>query len=186
MIKEDVILSKISELLGLTFDQECHVVYLMVEIRKLLEYNQKFSDFSTLALYCDWCVHVKLDRKSAKNKLAEIEKYFGDNNEIKNDIYPTFLEFSELKDELSLFFKRNDLKSVNFFDNWNKFKKNLVNILANCPLILKPNEDKKIEAGKIKRLYFEKTIRDDGSLICNIDFEKDSKGICRSFSVGRI
>jgi hypothetical protein len=186
MIKEKDLLNKISELLSLPFDQECRVLHLMVEIRKFLEYNEEQEKFQTLAFYCDWCVHTKLERKLANDKLTEIEKYFGDDDEINNDMFSNFLKFSELKDELIIFFKESDLESVTFFNNWNKFLKNLVNILANCPLIRKPKKKKELKPGEIKKIYFEKTIQEDGQLMCNIDFEKDNKGIHKGFLVGII
>jgi hypothetical protein len=45
---------------------EPRVVYLLVQARKLLEMMND-SDFETLKFYCDWVLHVKLDRKGASN-----------------------------------------------------------------------------------------------------------------------
>lgn len=39
------------------FDEDCHAVYLMVEVRKLLE-KEAHANLLLLKFYCDWTVHT--------------------------------------------------------------------------------------------------------------------------------
>jgi hypothetical protein len=42
---------------------EAHVVYVMVEIRKLMDHFKRKTDFPWLSLFCDWIVHTGIERK---------------------------------------------------------------------------------------------------------------------------
>jgi len=41
------------------------VVYILVELRKLMERNGDADRYLALNLYCDWAVHTKMDRTGA-------------------------------------------------------------------------------------------------------------------------
>lgn len=64
-MSEQEIKSKLSDFLQRHphFDEECHVVYFLVEARKVLDRRGKLAGFSTLRFYADWCVHIEKDRR---------------------------------------------------------------------------------------------------------------------------
>ncbi len=54
---------------------EADVVYVMVEIRKLLEHLRiKGRDYSVLAFYCDWVLHTSLDRYAGSDCIKKNRK----------------------------------------------------------------------------------------------------------------
>jgi len=67
------IVEKLNDFLGehAPFMEECHVVYMLVETRKVLdrENNRKYP---ILRFYCNWTVHT--DKDSTKEKMPN---YFG-------------------------------------------------------------------------------------------------------------
>ena len=52
-------------------NEENHIVYLMVEIRKALDCDKngnKKERYKVLKFYCDWIVHIRKDRVSRRIK----------------------------------------------------------------------------------------------------------------------
>ncbi len=136
----------------LPFTEECHIVYLMVEIRKILDYEDA-KDYSLLRFYCDWTVHTKKDRnmesiKSMMEKLyrdikKEIETYPTSESEVVKIIY-----MEQLRKEMNNFLCEFSLskKLIKNNDLWLSFVKLLVRVLENQP-INDPTND-------IKNFYF--------------------------------
>lgn len=54
---------------------ERQVVYVMVQIRKAIEGSE---DFDVLKFHCDWVMHPKLDRRSAKELLDKLNSRYAD------------------------------------------------------------------------------------------------------------
>lgn len=71
---KDDIRSKLATELEQPISSERQVVYILVELRKLLELDERLDGFPTLSLCCDWAVHPRLNRRSAQR----IVKYFDD------------------------------------------------------------------------------------------------------------
>src|SRR5258706_13536804 len=105
---------KLSELFGRhrPLDEECHVVYLMVEARKYLDrMGDNGVGFPLLRFYCDWTLHTQktrslrhirpivdtMYRKAAKEIQAPHKLGAGSALE--------FMYFSHLRDELAAFLK---------------------------------------------------------------------------------
>lgn len=66
-------LTILSELLGRPIACEADVVYFLVEVRKLIE--TMGNRYPILRFFCDWVVHSKLDRKTAKEVLSKFDAY---------------------------------------------------------------------------------------------------------------
>jgi hypothetical protein len=66
------IVSKVDSLLALhsPVTEECHVVYFMVECRKILDQENLNAKLPALKFYADWTVHTRKDRISADMKLV--------------------------------------------------------------------------------------------------------------------
>jgi len=68
---------KLSEELAQAITSERQVVYILVELRKLLENNGLLHEeqFRALRFCCDWTVHSKLDRETAKIITRLFDRY---------------------------------------------------------------------------------------------------------------
>lgn len=140
--------SEIAEKLNMFFGahtpvtEECHVVYIMVELRKMLE-HEKATKTSPLAFYCDWVVHTEKDRITDDIRVM-IDKIYQDvRQKIASTVYTRddrsavvdLLYFQELKKEVRAYLLRNDIiGSVTEDGNWNVFVSLLVKILENQPI----------------------------------------------------
>lgn len=71
------IVRKLSNELAETITSESQVVYILVELRKLLERNALLKEerFRALRFCCDWTVHSKLDRDTAKMITELFDRY---------------------------------------------------------------------------------------------------------------
>lgn len=63
---ESEIVRKLNAELGRSITSERQVVYILVELRKLLEKNETLDRYRTLKLCCDWAVHPRLGLASAQ------------------------------------------------------------------------------------------------------------------------
>src|SRR6185295_7947338 len=61
-------------------ETESDVVYLMVELRKLLEHDKQKETYPVVNFYCNWSVHTKLTKSSIADRLVtyfdELHKRF--------------------------------------------------------------------------------------------------------------
>ncbi len=114
---------------------EAWVVYLFVEIRKLLQHledtdHQKFEKFKILYFYCCWSLHIKMSYKDAKNILEELSKDSHSEDSVN------FCTFNALRQDLQDFFSEFNLED--FIDTkpgiWFEFRRRLIQVLTNCPL----------------------------------------------------
>lgn len=131
------------------FSRECESLYLMVEIRKILDHAYDRKNYTLLRFYCDWTLHTD-KRQNLEYISPIIEKIY---NEIKFHIenHPfrpkelplkNFEYMEELKKEMKQFLTKEELQT-DLCDNnlfWVEFVKLLVSILANQPII-KPTKD---------------------------------------------
>jgi len=155
---------------------EAEVVYVMVEIRKMLERQKRKLEkanwrkeyFPSLSFYCDWIVHVFMDRKKAREILVDIGKNLK-SNEKK---FFHFLLFEDLKNELSKFITLFRLPSNIVKRDWNRFRKHLTSILKDCPLTVdKPT------IGQIREFRLVSSVRlkkGDTSIFCRVSFEGEN------------
>src|SRR6266700_3460097 len=71
---EDRIIAKLRRLLEIPVTTEPLVVYLLVEIRKLMDRKQVQSD--TLRLCCNWVVHVELSGEAARRIVKHVDAMY--------------------------------------------------------------------------------------------------------------
>ncbi len=158
--------------------EECHVIYLLVEIRKLLEVSRK--KYPILRFYCNWAVHTSKDRNN--EAILDIMKRI-DFSILNEKIFPKhgisfssdnsaleFLYFEELKNEM-LNFCRDFSLPLEIFEHepWASFRNLLVQILTDQPLNnLIPS---------IETVCFEHVIKGAANLVIKF---KDGRGV-RSF-----
>lgn len=126
------------------FTEECQIVYLMVEIRKILDHersNNPQNNSTPLRFYCDWTVHTE-KTKITDNIRTIMDKVFQD---VKSQIEQPYsvqamspvMQFAymdKLKDEMFRFLKNRDMNTDLVGNHWLPFVQLLVRVLENQPI----------------------------------------------------
>lgn len=148
------ILPKISKLLNSEVDTEAKIVYLFVEIRKILDLKEFQSE--CLNTFCNWVLHVKLTYQSTiqyfENKFIESIRESSTSKEagerIKKD-QEDFLNLEELKGEVNKFLEHYELSpQLVINEKWIQFMKLLFEVLEECPIIINGSFVKKLSVTK--------------------------------------
>lgn len=115
------------ELSSLPVDSEPRAIYLLVQIRKLLDHAENNS--SPLRFYCNWAVHIRLDHSSAQRMLRKLE------NMTEAQLIK-FISLRNLRSELGEFLIQHNLPTnlTDIESNWVKFQDSLINILIDVPI----------------------------------------------------
>lgn len=138
----DIIL-KLRDLIRNGINTEAEVVYLMVQVRKLIE-SERLTDFENLKFHSDWVVHSKLSGRKAQ----EVLKQFDEANVLLRDgieleDLPSLLrneidQLSKLdifREELDRFLDGHSLPLINSHEEgWTKFLLLYASIIEDCPL----------------------------------------------------
>lgn len=147
------LLSKLTGTLSKPIRTECQVVYLMVEIRKLMDRREEERrkgmsegdqrklrpEFPVLKLFCDWAVHINIEwNREAEPLLREFD---GAVESVKagNGIPLSFLQFlslSHFRDEFARFLNVNGLPThlVEDGDAWELFLDLYSAVVSDCPI----------------------------------------------------
>lgn len=145
---ENEILTKLKKIFEKPIGEESQVVYIMVQIRKLLDRTDANLKYSLLWFYCSWVLHPKMNRLSVVrdilNKIAEEHRKKG-----INQANLDFINFIHLRKEMKEFFQEKNLPMDVFKKekNWRKFRELLISVIQGCPLETK---------SKLKLIYVEK------------------------------
>jgi len=125
--------------------EECHVVYLMVELRKFLD---RFEDgrrwkAGLIRFYCNWTLHTSKDGDS-KNMAPIMKRIYKDiRTELKGGQKTTkhtpvvgFLEMEDLRASMLEFFREHhiNLALIKRNESWRAFVLHMVSILADQPI----------------------------------------------------
>lgn len=134
-------------------DEECHVIYLLVEIRKILEYERK--SYKTLQFYCNWVLHKELSYEKTTKLLLKIfepnvdlQKSGHENARNVKSVGRDFFVLKTFRKELEVFLKNHKLPIDLLNKNWWVFGKLLLEIIKDCPV--------RFAANKIQELKIEK------------------------------
>lgn len=73
-MKPDII-AKLAKELKEPISSEPQVVYLMVELRKLIELNGDGANYPALKFHCDWIVHPILQGQAAQEVVRLFDHY---------------------------------------------------------------------------------------------------------------
>ncbi len=124
----------------LPFTEEFHVIYLFVEIRKILDRDNN-RKYPLLRFYCNWCVHT--DKDSTAEMEAIMQDIYRDVVAvIQNPVLGSnkakivgFLYMEDLQVEMEKFLKEYDLPhSLIGKENWLALVALLVRVLADQPI----------------------------------------------------
>ena len=137
------ICTKIAAELDQDLSSERQVVYILVEIRKLLEAQGTLENYPALRLCCDWVVHPKLRGLGAQNVILRLDSYeverqlSGKTVDEHND--PSLSEImtlkgfrSELRDALAAHAIPTERLATDEY--WRNFIKYFVPVIQDCPL----------------------------------------------------
>jgi len=133
---ENEIKEKLEPFLTTIVEKECEVVYILAEIRKLLEQTDEENNFMVLKFYCSWVLHAKMN---SPRLLKEIEKEKEKRDEKMDAVMEEIVTLSKFREELKQFLSKQDLENEFKKDEyWNKFKNKLIKVISECPLV--PND----------------------------------------------
>jgi hypothetical protein len=124
---QEQIIEKLNKELENNITKECQVVYILSRIRKILEIEDKKTEYKYLNFYCNWALHSKIDRtEPVRDVLDEFIVGSDDGKFLKFDHF-----FLDLKDFLDAYHL-----SVYLLDkeNYLRFINLLVGIIADTPV----------------------------------------------------
>ena len=132
---QDQIIAKLGRLLEEPITDEPLVVYLLVEVRKLMDRKGIQSD--TLRLCCNWVVHVELSGDAAKRIVKQVDAIYPRivNGQLTDDdkrSLRSFFLMSTFRQELENLLVGEGLRR--FDDEWNGFLASFLNVIEDCPL----------------------------------------------------
>lgn len=128
---------------------ERQVVYLLVEIRKLMEMLDDGPSFPALKFACDWVAHPVMDRSEAKRIVRQIDKAQQIIEEANYDLTTgtrvqrdhlaelgEHLKLSKFREQLSDYLVRHGLDYSIADDNakWANFLRYYAAVVEDCPL----------------------------------------------------
>lgn len=135
------------------FREECEVIYLMVEIRKILEYGGK--SYKTLRFYCNWVLHKELSQEKTTKLLSDIfepnidlKKSGRENARNIKSIGRDFFMLETFRKELVVFFKDYNLPMDLLKKNWWTFGKLVLGIIKDCPVYFVANKIRELKIEK--------------------------------------
>ena len=144
---QSAILTKLEKLLAYGIRSEAEAVYLMVEVRKLLEQQDAKRQYQYLTFHCDWALHAKLSGTTAQRILklfdaASVHLKAG----IKLDQLPGSLrmeierisKLDYFERELESFLQNNGIQTLGSTrsDGWTHFAHLYTQIVEDCPLVM--------------------------------------------------
>jgi hypothetical protein len=146
MVKSAII-AKLEALLAKGIITEADALYLMVEVRKLLEQQQAKKQYEYLTFHCDWALHASLEGTTAQ----QILKLFDAANihlktglELHDLPGPLKLEIDRIskmryfEEQLENFLTANGLPTLERTrsDGWIHFLHLYAKIVEDCPLVM--------------------------------------------------
>ena len=159
------IVRKLSAELSQPITTEGQVVYVLVQLRKLLDKRPERAEppYESLRLYCNWVVHTSLTNKVAQGIVEEADTLYPSLiDESLTDAQKAFFwdkfTFQKLRQEMNEFLATHSLPTVDG-NLWNSFIACLLNVLEDCPLIFK---DEKSDLKHVDEIVFSREMGDGG------------------------
>lgn len=151
------IISKLRVHLSNPVNTECAVVYLLAEIRKLLEKNGPHPELFALRMYCHWALHVDLTRWSTTKALLQSVDSYVRNNVVgfqddesfayndENALFQEFVGLDTFRQELRTFLRACGLPSTlcDDDDSWRHFINQYAGVIEDGALSAEGSSDLK-------------------------------------------
>jgi len=126
---------------------EPQVVYLMAQIRKIIEQEQSGEQFDFLLFHCNWVLHPRMDRQFAQailDKFNQAHIHMVQGIQITNlpptlrkELDPIF-SMDMFRHQLIKFLQSHELPWREFSDIfiWSAFVKLYISVVRDCPLAI--------------------------------------------------
>jgi hypothetical protein len=141
---EDQIIRKIRAELESGIKSECQAVYMLVEIRKLLDRDRKNTlPYNSIRLYSDWVVHVGLEGPQAQSIVKQADAFYpklvsGTLSDVEKVDFARIFALDIFRQELGQFLYAKQLPSFSD-EGWNSFLTCFLNVIEDCPLFCRDN-----------------------------------------------
>ena len=175
---KDEILEKLTRFLAehRPISEECHAVYIMVELRKLLDRLDGNPPYRTVRFYADWTVHTRKDRNTEVIEDTMRKMYAAILSATRGVRGPAkeiaavrhFVQMIPLRDEISELLARQGVSDclTKSDHDWLAFARPLVKVLQDQPIWL--------SGGDIESFSF--TPASDGTSMAVIDLRQSVAG----------
>lgn len=138
------IVDKLDQELRLPLLRESQVLYIMAEIRKLVEHEQESDQnaFDVLEFFCNWPLHIKIDRKCNAEKIHLFLRAFdfregvSIQEHVASNFFKEIMHLARLRSELYNFFLKQALPhdlTANH-RNWSAFLYLYTSIVSEVPM----------------------------------------------------
>jgi hypothetical protein len=151
------IIEKLALHLGKPVATEPDVVYLLVELRKMLEHDNTKGTFPVLNFHCNWVVHTTLsDSAIAEKIVGHFDELPNLLENVRNGHLPIPAEMErlinqeQLKKELGECLESYGLPTTVCSNDWIQFSDALCRVIEDCPLQIRPPSTKPAKARKEK------------------------------------
>lgn len=162
-MNEQAIVDKLSIFLSEhpIFREECAVIYFLVEIRKLIEDDQK--NFRTLYFYCCWVAHSRLSHPNIADFLSDKFDSYIDPQKKKSEIQKDlikgqkdFFKLRDLNEELKDFLSNKEVP-IDFLsgNKWYRFCQRFLDNIGECQIDISKLKNKN-HPHKVNKLTVEK------------------------------
>ena len=126
--------------------EECEVLYLMVQIRKILDCGG--NSYKTLRFYSNWVLHSELSKTATTKLLVDIfdagidgKKDGRDNARNLISSSSSFFTLNTFKNDLKGFVNEHNLPgNILSNANWKNIRRLLLELIKDCPVSFVPTE----------------------------------------------
>ncbi|MCE5310877.1 MAG: hypothetical protein LLG20_24815 [Acidobacteriales bacterium] len=129
-------------------ETEAQVVYLLVEIRKLIEHSEYVNRYLSVLFFCEWALHVKMSRQSAFLLLKEIDDALERSTSAEQmaELVGTRLSMDTFRDDLIHVLMDHNLPTepIRTMQGWLAFLPLYLNVISDCPVLKKSVDLKRI------------------------------------------
>jgi hypothetical protein len=138
-MSQNQIVVKLEEEFRRELDSETQVVYVLVEVGKLLEHGQLKDRYKTINFYRNWAVHTEISGSAFADELVRaFDQYIIDNNVDYSKTLKDFVSPLTLRDELKDYLKDTHGLSFPCCENgvkWKRFVKHFAGVISETPLL---------------------------------------------------
>jgi hypothetical protein len=149
-VEEDIV-RKLRDAFAKGVESEERVVYVLVEIRKLLEKRHEAESYPALKFYCDWAVHPWLDAAGAARIVKRFDRFeelshtgafepgqrvSAEDSRLLEDFRHT-LELTKFQQQLSSYLGQLGLDEIptENWEWWLMFLRQYASVIQDCPLL---------------------------------------------------
>jgi hypothetical protein len=151
--------SKIQRVLDRRITNEMQVVYLLVELRKLMD-QEAYQD-QILRMFCNWAVHTTLEKRGDGSTLilGEFDDFIAELRERKTlAAKRAHMSFGTFREALIRYFEHFGLsaKFADSLEGWKRFFSLYASVVSECPIVFTAA---KRELKYIKRVELQRVSR---------------------------